>query len=131
MTDKNQAIADSVSRRAILQKGAATGAVLAGGTAMAGSTAAQGRAVAYISDSPNEGDSHTLAGPNVTEEVRCHQPSQADGHNVDGYVTNDGTWVQVQSNSVDLEAGDDIEVAKVIGECRQNSFWTKVQIKEV
>lgn len=131
-----------MQRREVLKKGAmASGAIMIGGGTMTGGAVAhtkgKGNAVAYRTGRPapvSEGEQWTLGSPQGTEKIRnCNNP-RGPAHKVRKWGTDpgfpDSPNFHVQSNSLALHSGDEIEVAKVIGECRESGL-VKVQITKV
>lgn len=126
-----------IQRRELLKKGAvASGVLTVGGVAFAGNAAGKKKAVAYIRENnsgnpPSMGDQFVLHG-NGGEKRRPCNNGKGKGHKVTKWIAGNNspaTNVMVQSNSLDLEVGDTVEVAKAIHDC--DSGFTKVQITEV
>ena len=151
----NEETDTDLSRRDVLKRASlSTGALALGGTALAGRAAAKPKAVAYTFNDPvAAGDRYTIDSFEGIVERKCEGRGQGRGkgngkgkgkgkgrgrdeegnrpHEVELYYLRDivGT-VLVLSNSLSLEPGDEVEVAKVIGECPANGA-TKIQLMEV
>ncbi|MFB6299725.1 MAG: hypothetical protein ABEH65_05640 [Halobacteriales archaeon] len=122
----------TVSRRGILKRSAiVSGGFVVGGVALSGSTAAHNaKGVGYIRG-VEEGDTVTLVEDLRPEKVELGCEGNNGKHKVRTADTDIGFNINILNNATNPEAGDTLEIVKVILTCRQNQSQGKQPLKKV